>query len=111
MHCGRCGRPYSSQSAKSGRFAYYVCSKLLREGAGTCDSPYLNAERLENVIVENIMTRILNDQTITELVQLVAEEIDAVAEDQAAHLALLRRISTVFAGASPNSTTHLRTAT
>ena len=89
LQCGLCGSPYTGQSAKSGRFGYYICSKLLRQGAGSCDSRYLNAERVEDRIAGKIMTRILNDQTITELVQLVAEEIDAVAEDHAAHLAVI----------------------
>ncbi len=80
LRCGVCGKPYSGQGAKSGRFAYYVCGTLLREGAGTCaNGRYLNAERTEDYIVEKIRERILTEETITELVTLVAEEIDALA--------------------------------
>ena len=79
LRCGVCGKPYTGQGAKSGKFSYYVCGTLLREGSGSCTARYLNAERVESCIVDTIRGRILNDQTITELVVLVAEEIDALA--------------------------------
>ena len=79
LKCGVCGRPYSGQGAKSGQFAYYVCGTLFREGAGTCSARYLNAPRVEDFIVEKIRERILTEETIVELVTLVAEEIDAMA--------------------------------
>ena len=79
-----CGRPYSGQGAKSGQFAYYICGTLAREGAGTCSARYLNAPRLEAFVVEKIRERILTEETIVELVTLVAEEIDKVAGELAA---------------------------
>ena len=79
LRCGVCGRPYSAQGAKSGKFAYYICGTLHREGAGTCSARYLNAPKLEAFVVEKIRERILNEETIVELVSLVAEEIDAIA--------------------------------
>ena len=80
LRCGVCGRPYSAQGAKSGQFAYYICGTLFREGAGTCSARYLNAPKLETFVVEKIRERILNEETIVALVQLVAEEeIDAMA--------------------------------
>ncbi len=79
LRCSACGKPYTGQGAKSGKFSYYVCSTLLREGAGSCTAAYLNADRVESGVLETIRGRILNDQTITELVVLVAEEIDALA--------------------------------
>ncbi|MCY3558652.1 MAG: recombinase family protein [Chloroflexi bacterium] len=89
LRCGVCGKPYTGQSAKSGQFAYYVCNKLLREGAGACDGRYLNAGRMEDQVVAKIMQRILNEETITELVQLVAEEVDALAQERASDLAII----------------------
>ena len=79
LRCGLCGKPYTGQGAKSGRFAYYVCGTLHREGAGTCKARYLNAPKTEAFILDKIKERILTDEIITELVTLVAEEIDAMA--------------------------------
>ena len=88
LKCGVCGRPYTGQGAKSGRFAYYVCGTLHREGAGTCrNGRYLNAPRVEAFVVEKIRERILTEATIIELVTLVAEEIDAMAGELAGRLA------------------------
>ena len=79
LRCGVCGKPYTGQGAKGGRYAYYVCGTLLKEGAGSCEARYLNSEKVEGFIVEKIRDRILTDETITELVTLVAEEVDALA--------------------------------
>ena len=89
LKCGVCGRPYSGQGAKSGQFAYYICGTLFREGAGTCSARYLNAPRVEDFIVEKIRERILTEETIVELVTLVAEEIDAMAGELAGRLEVI----------------------
>ena len=75
---GVCRNPYTGQGAKSGRFAYYICGTLHREGAGTCEARYLNAPKVEEFIVERVRERILTEETIVELVTLVAEEINAI---------------------------------
>jgi len=79
LRCGVCGKSYSAQGAKSGQFAYYVCSSLFREGAGACTARYLNASKVEDLVTGKVRERILTEETITELVTLVAEEIDALA--------------------------------
>ena len=89
LKCGVCGRPYSGQGAKSGQYGYYICGTLYREGAGTRSARYLNAPRVEDFIVEKIRERILTDGTITELVTLVAEEIDAMAGEMNGRLKVI----------------------
>ena len=79
LRCGVCGKPYSAQGAKSGQFAYYVCASLFREGAGACIARYLNTTKLEDFVIGKVRERILTEETITELVTLVAEEIDNIA--------------------------------
>ena len=89
LKCGVCGRPYSGQGAKSGQFAYYICGTLFREGAGTCSARYLNAPRVEEFVVEKIRERILTEETIVELVKLVAEEVDAMAGELSSRLEVI----------------------
>ena len=86
LRCGVCGSLYSGQGAKGGRYAYYVCGSLHRDGVGACGARYLNASKMEDFIIDRIKERILTDETITELVTLVAEEIDAMAGEFAGHL-------------------------
>ena len=89
LRCGVCGRPYIGQGAKSGQYGYYICGTLYREGAGTCEARYLNAPRVERFIIDKIKERILTDGTITELVTLVAEEIDAMAGEMNGRLKVI----------------------
>ena len=89
LKCGVCGRPYSAQGAKSGQFAYYICGTLFREGAGTCSARYLNAPRLETFVVEKIRSNILTEGSITELVKVVDEEMDGIAQDQRKRLRII----------------------
>ena len=85
----KCGRPYSGQGAKSGQFAYYICVTLFREGAGTCSARYLNAPTVEDFVVKKIRERILTEETIVELVTLVAEEVDAMAGELSGRLEVI----------------------
>ena len=89
LKCGVCGKSYSGQGAKSGQFAYYICGTLYREGVGTCSARYLNAPRLETFVAEKIRERILTEETIVEMVTLVAEEIDAMAGELAGRLEVI----------------------
>ena len=77
--CGVSGKYYASQGGKSGQFAYYARAGLFREGAVACTARYLNATKLEDFIIGKVRERILTEETITELVTLVAEEIDVVS--------------------------------
>ncbi len=90
LRCGECGRPFVAQGAKSGHYAYYVCGTLHREGAGTCNAKYLNAPKVEEFILEKVKERILTDETITELVTLVAEEIDEAAGEMNGRLKAIK---------------------
>ena len=90
LRCGNCGKPYVGQGAKSGQFAYYVCNTLHRSGAGNCQARYLNAPKVEDYVVGKIKERILTDETITELVTLVAEEVDAMAGEFAGRLKVIQ---------------------
>ena len=86
LRCGVCGKPYSAQGAKSGQFAYYVCASLFREGAGACSNGrYLNASKVEDLVIGKVRERILSEDTITELVPLMAEEIDSLAGEVNGH--------------------------
>ena len=86
LRCGQCGKPYVGQGAKSGQYAYYVCATLHRGGANTCQARYLNAPKVEDFIIDRIKERILTDETITELMTLVAEEVDAMAGELSGQL-------------------------
>ena len=86
LRCGVCGRNYVGQAAKGGRHHYYICGTLYNHGAGTCSARYLNAGKLEDFVVTKIRERILNEETIRELVSLLAEEVDGMAGELSARI-------------------------
>ena len=82
VKCKTCRRALTGQYAKSGKFPYYVCQTLMKQGSGSCDTPRLNARRFENLVVEKIRSNILTEGNIRELVKTVDEKMDRVAAEQ-----------------------------
>ncbi len=74
--CGSCGKALIGQDAKSGKFSYYVCGSLTKKGAEACSTPYLNSKRFEHLVISKIKEHILTEENLTELVELVNEEMD-----------------------------------
>ena len=62
-----------------GAWPALVSRELFDESADRCEAKYLNASKVEGFILGKIRERILTEETITELVTLVAEEIDTMA--------------------------------
>ena len=81
LRCGSCGKSFTGKHAKGRRFAYYTCGTLLRQGAGSCEARYLSAPKMEQFIISMITERILTDENLTDLVSLVAEDMDKVASE------------------------------
>ncbi|MEE8374403.1 MAG: recombinase zinc beta ribbon domain-containing protein, partial [Dehalococcoidia bacterium] len=79
--CGHCGKALVCQDAKSGKYSYYQCGTLLKQGAGSCDARYLNSKRFENLVIGKIKERILTEGNLRQLVGLVNEEMDATMKE------------------------------
>jgi site-specific DNA recombinase len=76
LYCS-CGRAMTGRSAKSHRFYYYTCNRSYKQGSDACNAKSLPKDRLEKLVIEQIMSRILIDDVLTELVKLVNEELDS----------------------------------
>ena len=79
--CGHCGKALVGQDAKGGQFTYYVCGTLLKKGAKSCPSQYLNSQKFESIVTEKIKGIILTTENIKELVRLANEELDLKGAD------------------------------
>ncbi len=84
--CETCGKALTAAEAKSGKYTYYVCQSLLKQGSGTCDTPRLNARSFEGLIIEQLRENILTESNIRDLVRLLDEEMDGVAREQRQNL-------------------------
>ena len=81
IKCGYCGKAFVGQDAKSGKINYYVCGTLLKKGAGSCPSHYINSQKFEGLVISKIRAHILTEENLKELVRLVNEEMDAAATE------------------------------
>ena len=72
----------TASEAKSGRYTYYVCQSLLKRGKAVCETPRLNARKIEKVIIDELRANILTESNIRGLVKLLDEEMDGVAREQ-----------------------------
>ena len=74
--CGYCGKSLVGQDAKGGQFHYYVCGTLLKKGAGSCPARYINSQKLEKMVINKVKEHILTRDHLSQLVQMVNEEMD-----------------------------------
>ena len=72
-----CGHAMIGRSAKSHQYFYYTCNGGFKKGKGTCDARALPKDKLEHMIIEQIKRRVLNPQSLEELVGLANMELDS----------------------------------
>ncbi len=80
--CAACGGAMTASEAKGGRYTYYVCQSLLKQGEGACSTPRLSAPRFEQLIISQLRDHILTESNIRDLVRLVDEEMDGAAREE-----------------------------
>jgi site-specific DNA recombinase len=85
--CGNCGALLGGQSAKSGRFHYYVCGTASRTGKSGCSAKPVPQPVLEKGVVRQVQQIILREEHLTELVRLTNEEITAAQQETEGRLA------------------------
>lgn len=82
VRCKNCHRALSGHQAKGGRYSYYVCQSIMKQGKEACKTPRLNAPRLETLVIERIRSNFLTESNVRELVGLVDEELEGIASEQ-----------------------------
>ena len=75
LKCAHCKQSYSGRKAKSGRYDYYVCGRVLQSGAGSCKGSYVRVDRLEESVVEAIRDQILEPEAMKTLARMIDEEL------------------------------------
>ena len=82
LKCETCGKAMTASEAKSGKYTYYVCQSLLKRGKAVCETPRLNAKKIEKVMIDELRANVLTESNIRGLVKLLDEEMDGVAREQ-----------------------------
>jgi site-specific DNA recombinase len=84
-----CGHAMIGRSAKSHQYYYYMCNGSFKQGKDACSARALPKDKLEQVVIEQIKQRVLNQQWLEELVGLVNMELDS------SHDILRERLDTI----------------
>jgi site-specific DNA recombinase len=80
IYCGSCKKAFSSNSAKSGNFHYYLCSTKSKSGKSACNQKALNVDKFDSFIIKVIKDRIITEENVRKLVHLVREELESLIE-------------------------------
>lgn len=89
MKCAECGAPIIGCAAKSGQFFYYRCNNTLRRGPEACQSRWLPKSKVERFVIDKIRGYILTDENLADLIQMTNEEIEALSQEESAHIKVL----------------------
>ena len=72
-----CGHAMIGRSAKSHQYFYYACNGGFKKGEDACNARALPKDKLEQLVIEQIKHRVLNQQSLEELASLVNMELDS----------------------------------
>ena len=70
-----CGHAMIGRSAKSHQYYYYTCNRNFKQGNDACNARTLPKNKLEQLVIEQIKGKILNQEWLEELVRLVNKEL------------------------------------
>jgi DNA invertase Pin-like site-specific DNA recombinase len=80
-YCGWCHRKLIGCSAKSGRFHYYACQRVLKQGRAACRGGFIPRLKLEAAVLEKLKHRVLTEANLTSLVELVNQELSQAVRE------------------------------
>jgi site-specific DNA recombinase len=89
MKCAECGSAMVGSAAKSHRFFYYRCANALKRRPDVCPGRWLPRQRIEHFVIDRIKDYILTDNNLRELMSLINEEIDTLANNESNKLAMI----------------------
>ena len=72
-----CGHAMIGRSAKSHRYYYYTCNGGFKKGKVACNARALPKDKLEQLVLDQVKQRVLNQKSLEELVSLVNMELDS----------------------------------
>jgi site-specific DNA recombinase len=72
-----CGHAMIGRSAKSHQYFYYTCNGGFKKGKDACSARALPKDKLEQLVIEQVKQKVLNQHSLEELVGLVNKELDS----------------------------------
>ena len=97
-----CGGGMTTGTGKSGKYSYYVCHRRARAGASQCGGRRVRMEKLDDLVVDALVDRVLEPGRLTILLQAWMDRGEAAIAERRAELKQLRSRKTLLDGESTN---------
>lgn len=69
VRCGYCGSALIQNTGKGGLYRYYCCSRKLKEGATACQGLRIRMDRLDQIVIEEVTSRVLQPDRLRQLLE------------------------------------------
>ena len=86
VKCRDCGSPLTVSDYPADHAPRYVCPNDIDQAGTRCDTPQIETGRLDELVVDNLVTQLLTDDLLQEVVAGVRLEAARRAVDQQRHL-------------------------
>lgn len=94
IRCESCGAGMVLNTGKNGAYRYYVCSTAMKKGKTECQGNRVRMDRLDTLVIDEFVTRILVPERLRELVTGYLQRASREATRREARLDGLRREAT-----------------
>ena len=82
IKCRQCGGTMIARPAKGGKYVYLTCDSRIQHGVETCDTPALNVNRIDPLVLDAILQDILTEENIRSLITQIRKELGDVHKEQ-----------------------------
>ena len=86
VKCQGCGSPLTVSGDPADHAPRYVCPNAIGSAVNRCGTPQIETRRLDELVVDRLVTRLLTDDLLQELIAEVRLEADRRALEQQQHL-------------------------
>lgn len=98
LKCGHCGGTMTRGAGKDSKYRYYICSNKLRKGATACKGQWLPMAKIDDVVTEGLIDRVLESSRLPEMIRRLQKQTSTSRNENAyARMGLqrdLRRVQT-----------------
>jgi site-specific DNA recombinase len=91
IYCSTCGKLFTSYSAKSGKFHYYICQSRFKSGTNICKQKPLSIPKFDSFIISIIKEKIFTAENIEYLIKVLNEDIDISKNENQTKLRLIEK--------------------
>jgi site-specific DNA recombinase len=91
IYCSTCGKLFTSYSAKSGKFHYYICQSRFKSGTNICKQKPLSIPKFDSFIISIIKEKIFTPENIEYLIKILNEDIDVSKNENQTKLKIIEK--------------------